>query len=162
VLLPDLCGDLVIESGGVLNRTSLPSDIIAFVMFYRLRYRLTLRDLSEILLLRGIEVSHEAVRDWETKLPPIIGEELRKRRHGKRRGPGVRIAGVAFEIMGVQARRLPEGGTSVCLPTFKDEGGVWRPAIKLPDEVRAPLADAVLAFLLEEGLARRKFEPGVG
>jgi transposase-like protein len=76
------------RSGGVLNRTTLPSDIIAFVVFCRLRYRLTLRDLSELLLLRGIEVSHEAVRDWETKLLPIMGEELRKRRHGKRRGPG--------------------------------------------------------------------------
>jgi putative transposase len=40
------------RSGGVLNRTSLPSDIIAFVVFCCLRYRLTLRDLSEILLLR--------------------------------------------------------------------------------------------------------------
>ena len=34
-------------------------------------------------------MSHEAVRDWETKLLPIMGNELRKRRHGKRRGPGV-------------------------------------------------------------------------
>ena len=41
------------RSGGVLNRTCLPSDIIAFVVFSRLRYRLTLRDLSEILLLRA-------------------------------------------------------------------------------------------------------------
>jgi putative transposase len=76
------------RSGGVLNRTSLPSDIIAFVVFCRLRYRLTLRDLSEILLLRGIEVSHEAIRNWEAKLLPIMGEELRKRRYGTRRGPG--------------------------------------------------------------------------
>jgi putative transposase len=58
------------------------------VVFCRLRYRLTLRDLSEILLLRGIEVSHEAIRGWETKLLPIMGQELRKRRYGKRRGPG--------------------------------------------------------------------------
>jgi putative transposase len=77
------------RSGGVLNRTSLPIDIIAFVVFCRLRYHLNLRDLSEILLLRGIGVSHEAVRDWGTKRLPITGEELRKRRHGKRRGPGV-------------------------------------------------------------------------
>lgn len=33
---------------GVLNRASLPSDIIAFVVVCRLRYRLTLRKLSEI------------------------------------------------------------------------------------------------------------------
>ena len=76
------------RSGAVLNRTSLPSDIIAFVVFCRLRYRMTLRDMSEILLLRGIGVSHEALRDWETKLLPIMGEELRKRRHGKRGSSG--------------------------------------------------------------------------
>ncbi len=77
------------RSGGALNRTCLPSDIIAFVVFCRLRYRLTLRDLSEILLLRGIVVSHEAIRDWETKLLLAMGNELRKRRHGTRRGAGV-------------------------------------------------------------------------
>jgi hypothetical protein len=41
---------------GVLNRASLPSDIIAFVVFCRLRYRLTLRDLSEIMPAVGGEV----------------------------------------------------------------------------------------------------------
>ena len=77
------------RSGGVLNRTCLPSDVIAFVVFCRLRYRLTLRDLSEIMALRGIEVSHEAVRDWEAKLLPVMGDALRRRRHGSRRGSGV-------------------------------------------------------------------------
>ena len=66
----------------MLNRTCLSSDVIAFVVFCRLRYRLTLRDLSEIMALRGIEVSYEAVRDWEAKLLSIMGNELRKRRHG--------------------------------------------------------------------------------
>ncbi|NPD66763.1 IS6 family transposase (plasmid) [Lichenicola cladoniae] len=73
----------------MLNRTCLPSDIIAFVVFCRLRYRLTLRDLSEIMALRGIEVSYEAVRDWEAKLLPVLGEELRKRRRGTGRQSGV-------------------------------------------------------------------------
>ncbi len=58
-------------------------------MFCRLRYRLTLRDLGEILLLRGVVVSHEAIRDWEMKLLPTMGNELRKRRHGTRREAGV-------------------------------------------------------------------------
>ena len=35
------------------------SDLIAFVVLCRLRYRLTLRDLSEILALRGIKVSSD-------------------------------------------------------------------------------------------------------
>ena len=76
------------RSDGVLNRASLPSDIIAFVVFCRLRYRLTLRDLSEIMLLRGFTVSHEAIRRWEAKLLPVMGEALRERRHGIGRSSG--------------------------------------------------------------------------
>jgi hypothetical protein len=70
------------RSDGVLNGASLPSDIIAFKGFCRLRYRLTLRDLSEIMLLRGFTVSHECIRQWEAKLLPVMGEVWRKRRHG--------------------------------------------------------------------------------
>ena len=76
------------RSDGVLNRASLPSDIIAFVVFCRLRYRLTLRDLSKIMLLRGFVVSHECVRQWEAKLLPVMGEALRQRRHGTGRRSG--------------------------------------------------------------------------
>ena len=76
------------RSNGILNRASLPSDIIAFVVFCRLRYRLTLRDLSEIMLLRGLTVSHECIRRWEAKLSPVMGEALRRRRHGTRRWSG--------------------------------------------------------------------------
>jgi putative transposase len=75
------CGRKFSErNGGVLNRTCLPSDIISFVVLCRLRYYLTLRDLSEILLLRGFIVSHESIRDWEAKLLPIMGDALRLRR----------------------------------------------------------------------------------
>jgi putative transposase len=42
-----------------------------------------------MLLLRGFIVSHEAIRDWETKLLPILGDAVRKRRHGTRRGTGI-------------------------------------------------------------------------
>ncbi|MGI4801370.1 MAG: IS6 family transposase [Janthinobacterium lividum] len=38
--------------------------------------------------LRGIEISYEAVRAWEAKLLPVMGDELRKRRFGTRRGAG--------------------------------------------------------------------------
>ncbi len=83
------CGKQFNErSDDVLNRASLPSDIIAFVVVCRLRYRLTLRDVSEIMLLRGFTVSHECIRQWEAKLLLVMGEALRKRRHGIRRSSG--------------------------------------------------------------------------
>ncbi len=71
------------RSAGMLNRTQYPSDVIALVVLWRLRYRLTLRDLCEMFLLRGIVFSHEAVRDWEAKLAPVLAGELRRRRRGK-------------------------------------------------------------------------------
>jgi putative transposase len=78
------CGKQFNErSAGLLNRAQYPSDVIALVVLWRLRYRLTLRDLSEMFLQRGIVFSDEAVRDWEAKLAPILAEELRQRRHGK-------------------------------------------------------------------------------
>lgn len=38
------------RSGGLLNHTQYPSDAIAFVVLWQLRYWLTLRDLAEISL----------------------------------------------------------------------------------------------------------------
>jgi transposase-like protein len=78
------CGKQYNErSGSLLNHTQYPSDVIALVVLWRLRYRLTLRDLAEMFLVRGIVFSHEAVREWEAKLAPVLVDELRRRRHGK-------------------------------------------------------------------------------
>jgi putative transposase len=49
----------------LLNRAQYPSDVIALVVFWRLRYKLSLRDLAEMFLTRGFIFSYEAVRDWE-------------------------------------------------------------------------------------------------
>jgi putative transposase len=78
------CGKQFNErSAGSLNRTQYPSDVIALVVLWRLRYKLALRDLPEMFLIRGIVFSHEAVRDWEAKLTPALAEGLRRRRRGK-------------------------------------------------------------------------------
>jgi putative transposase len=78
------CGKQFNErSPGLLNRTQYPSDVIALVVLWRLRYKLSLRDLAEMFLIRGIVFSYEAVRDWEAKLTPALAETLRRRRRGK-------------------------------------------------------------------------------
>jgi putative transposase len=78
------CGKQFNErSAGLLNRTQYPSDVIALVVLWRLRYKLSLRDLPEMFLIRGIVFSHEAVRDWEAKLTPALAEGLRRRRRGQ-------------------------------------------------------------------------------
>jgi putative transposase len=78
------CGKRFNErSGGRLNRTQYPSDVVALVVLWRLRYKLSLRDLPEMFALRGMVFSHEAVREWEAELTPALAEELRRRRRGE-------------------------------------------------------------------------------
>ncbi|KIE04874.1 Integrase catalytic region [Candidatus Jidaibacter acanthamoeba] len=49
------------------------------VMLYH-RYSLSLRDISEILLYRNIEVSHESIREWNKKFGSIIANNIGKKR----------------------------------------------------------------------------------
>jgi len=67
----------------VLNRLQLPTDVVFLIVLWRLRMKLSLRDLAEILLLRGLVFSHEAIRDWEARLAPLLTDALRRRRKGK-------------------------------------------------------------------------------
>ena len=47
------CGKQFNErTGTVLNRAQYPSDVIALVVLWRLRYKLSLRDLPEMFLVR--------------------------------------------------------------------------------------------------------------
>ena len=78
------CGKQFNErSGTLLNHVQYPSDIVALVVLWRLRYKLSLRDLPEMFAVRGIEFCHETVREWEAKLTPALAEDLWRRRKGK-------------------------------------------------------------------------------
>jgi len=56
------CGKQFNErSAGLLNRAQYPSDVIAVVVLWRLRYKLSLRDLAEMFLIRGLVFSYEVV-----------------------------------------------------------------------------------------------------
>jgi transposase-like protein len=52
------------------------------VVFWRLRYRLSLRDLPEMFATRGIVFRHEAVRVG-SQITPALAEGLRRCRRGK-------------------------------------------------------------------------------
>jgi transposase-like protein len=56
---------------------------VLLVVLWRLRYKLSLRDLAEMFLTRGFTFTHEAVRAWEARFTPLLTERLRARRRGK-------------------------------------------------------------------------------
>jgi putative transposase len=70
------------RTGTPFNHLQYPTDIVCLVVLWYFRYKLSLRDLAEIFLQRGISFTHEAVREWESKLALLLSETLRKRRHG--------------------------------------------------------------------------------
>jgi putative transposase len=53
------------------------------VVLWRVRYKLSLRDLAEMFLTRGFTLSYESVREREAKLAPVLAAKLRRKVHGK-------------------------------------------------------------------------------
>jgi transposase-like protein len=71
------------RTGTSFNYLTFPSDIVLQVVLWRLRYKLSLRDLAEMFLERGFVFTHEAVREWEARFAPLLAEELRAKRKGQ-------------------------------------------------------------------------------
>ena len=53
------------------NLIQYPTDIVLIVVRWRLMYKLSLRDLSDMFLERGLQFSHEIIRQWEKKFAPL-------------------------------------------------------------------------------------------
>src|SRR5439155_22064778 len=71
------------RTGTPFNFLELPTDIVFEIVLCRLRYKLSLRDVPEMYLLRGFEFTHEAVREWEERFAPLLAEHIRRKRKGK-------------------------------------------------------------------------------
>jgi putative transposase len=56
------------KTGTTLHRRQYPPDVVGLVVLWRVRYKLSLRDLAEMFLERGVVFIHEAVREGKTKL----------------------------------------------------------------------------------------------
>ena len=70
------------RTGSGFNELHYPTDIMLLAVLWRLRYKLGFRDVAELLLQRGYEVTHETIRGWETRFAPLLGERLRAKRRG--------------------------------------------------------------------------------
>jgi len=61
------------------KRHRFPSQIIAHAVWLYSRFNLSLREVEELLLERGIDVSYESIRRWTVKFGPQIARNLRRR-----------------------------------------------------------------------------------
>jgi hypothetical protein len=53
------------RTGTPFNELQHPTDVVLLAVLWRLRYKLSFRDVAEMLLERGFELTHATVRDWE-------------------------------------------------------------------------------------------------
>ena len=58
------------RTGTRFNHLQYPTDMVCLVVLWRVRYKLSLRDLAEMFWERGLVFTHEAVRAWEAQLAP--------------------------------------------------------------------------------------------
>ena len=50
------------RTGTAFNELQFPTDIVLLAVLWRLRYKLGLRDVAELLLQRGYTISYETIR----------------------------------------------------------------------------------------------------
>jgi len=65
------------------NDLQFPTDVVLLAVLWRLRYKLGFRDVAELLLQRGYDVTHETIRLWEFRFAPLVSTRLRARRRGQ-------------------------------------------------------------------------------
>ena len=71
------------RTGTPFNHLEFPTDIVFQVLLCRFRYKLSLRNLAKLFLLRGFEFTHQAVQEWEVRFAPFLAEQLRRKRQGQ-------------------------------------------------------------------------------
>ena len=71
------------RTGTPFNFLELPTNIVFQVVLSRLLFKLSLRDLVQMFLIRGYEFTYETVRDWETRFASLLADQVRRKRKGK-------------------------------------------------------------------------------
>jgi len=76
------------HTGTVFNHLQFPTNIVLLVVLWRLRYKLSLRDLTEMFAIRDYTFTHETVRERESRFAPLLSGQLKAKRRGRAENPG--------------------------------------------------------------------------
>ena len=64
----------------VVQGFRFPAEIISHCIWLYYRFPLSLREVEEMMLARGVTVSHETIRQWTGKFGQAYANGLRRRR----------------------------------------------------------------------------------
>ena len=67
-------------ASSLYRRHRFPAEIISHTVWLPFRFALSFRDVEEIMAVRGVVVTYEAIREWCLKFGQTYANELRRRR----------------------------------------------------------------------------------
>lgn len=146
------------------KRHRFPPQIIAHVVWLYVRFNLSLREVEEMMLERGVDVSYETIRRWTVKFGPVIAHGLRRRQPR----PGdvwhldevvVKIAGRSYWLW----RAVDQHGVVLeeILQSKRDKRAAKRLLVKLIKRWGFVPKRIITDKLLSYGAAKREVAPGL-
>jgi putative transposase len=141
-----------------------PAEVISHAVWLYFRFPLSLRHVDEILAARGIDVSHETVRQWGLKFGQAFANQIRRRL--PRAGDKWHLDEVAVKIAGVQHwlwRAVDQDGTvlDILVQSRRDKRAAKRLLRKLLKKQCRPPRVLVTDKLASYGVAKKETMPGV-
>jgi putative transposase len=141
-----------------------PPQIIAHVVWLYVRFNLSLREVEELMLERGVDVSYETIRRWTVKFSPLIAHVLRRRQPR----PGdvwhldevvVKIAGRSYWLW----RAVDQSGIVLeeILQSRRDKRAAKRLLVKLIKRWGFVPKRIITDKLRSYGAAKREVAPGL-
>src|SRR3954471_23592251 len=141
-----------------------PGEVISHTVWLYFRFPLSLRMVDEMLAARGIEVSHETVRQWARKFGQAFANQIRRRLPSP--SDKWHLDEVCLMIGGKKYwlwRAVDQDGVAldVLVQSRRDKGAAKRLLRKLlKRQCRAPRV-MITDKLASYGVAKREVMPGV-
>jgi len=79
------------RTGTVFNFIEYPTEIVVMTVIYYYQFKTSLDDVVKLMLMRGVELSHQTVLNWSLTVGIELALEFRKRRRGKAAVNGMRM-----------------------------------------------------------------------
>ncbi|PWI05079.1 IS6 family transposase [Streptomyces sp. NWU339] len=141
-----------------------PVEVIAHAVWLYFRFPLSFREVEEVMLERGVVVSHETVRRWCATFGQAYADGLRRRR--PRSGDTWHLDEVFIKINGGLTylwRAVDQDGTvlDVLLQSRRDKAAAGRFFRRLMQKTRAVPRVVVTDKLRSYGAAHREVMPSV-
>ena len=146
------------------KRHRFPPQIIAHVVWLYVRFNLSLREVKEMMLERGVDVSYETIRRWTVKFGPLIARNLR--RWQARPGDVWHLDEVVLKIAGRSFwlwRAVDQNGVVLdeILQSRRDKRAAKRLLVKLMKRWGFVPKRIITDKLRSYGAAKREVAPGL-